>query len=155
MISCAGLKKKAFRAGLFHVLCGQEANHVGQVKKESSLKEPVRSKLHLSQGGKVMDFSPIVNGTSEPLHIQASNKIETTEAFTSYVGHGYGGSKGRKPRIDLLSNDIRIMGSLGLKAAVVGPKIDRRGDTGNTTFVNLTFHKLAMRLRNRSKRKQW
>lgn len=65
------------------------------------------------------------------------NNIEITEAFTSCVGHGYRGGKGRKPRINLLSDDICVMGSLGLEAAVVGPKVDRGRDTGNTTFVNL------------------
>lgn len=78
------------------MLCGQEANHVGQVKKESSLNEPVRSKLHLSQGGKVMVFSPIVNGTSEPPHIQASNKIENNRSLRKLCRSRLQGKQGKE-----------------------------------------------------------
>lgn len=48
------------------------------------------------------------------------------------------GGGGRKPAlVYLLSNDVGIVGSLRLEGAVVGPKVDRWRDAGNTSFVNL------------------
>jgi hypothetical protein len=45
--------------------------------------------------------------------------------------------KERKPVIIyLLSNDVKIMGSLRLEGAVVGPQINGGGDASNTPFVN-------------------
>lgn len=125
------------------MLSGQEASKVCQVEKESSLDEPVRSKFRLIQGGKAMIFSPIINGMSEQPHIQVSNNIGTIGAFESCIGHGYREGKGRKPRINLLSDDVRVMGGFGLETAVVGPEVDGRGDTGNATFIYLGSHKSA------------
>jgi hypothetical protein len=52
--------------------------------------------------------------------------------------------KERKPVIIyLLSNDVKIMGSLRLEGAVVGPQINGGGDASNTPFVNLGNPELA------------
>ena len=46
--------------------------------------------------------------------------------------------KGRKPLfLYLLSDDVGIMAGLDFEGAVIRPQIDRIGDAGNTSFIDL------------------